>query len=131
MRGAIAFALAKSINSAHRRTIVAATSAVVIFTTFVLGGLTRWMLNVLGMIQPSGGQLDVVERPTDGGSLARRWERFDVRVLKPLFGGPPAAEAERRLGRALAESDRRLGSTEEVAEMMGVEEGIEMDEASS
>ena len=121
-------AVAKSVNSAHRRTIVAATSAVVIFTTFVLGGLTRWMLNVLGMIQPSGGpHSGVVDRPTDGGSLARRWQRFDARVLQPLFGGP--ATASGWLERALPESDRGRGSKEEVAEMMG--DGLELDEASS
>jgi sodium/hydrogen exchanger 8 len=50
LRGAIAYALARSSASAHRRTIVAATTAVVLFTTYVLGGTTRLMLNVLGMI---------------------------------------------------------------------------------
>ena len=50
LRGAIAFALARNAASEHRRTIVAATTATIVFTTFVLGGLTRHMLRWLGMI---------------------------------------------------------------------------------
>ena len=50
LRGAIAYALARSSASAHQRTIVAATTAVVLFTTFVLGGTTRLMLQRLGMM---------------------------------------------------------------------------------
>ena len=50
LRGAIAYALARSSASAHQRTIVAATTAVVLFTTFVLGGTTRLMLRTLGMM---------------------------------------------------------------------------------
>ena len=37
LRGAIAFALAKNVRSVHRANIAAATTAVVLFTTFVLG----------------------------------------------------------------------------------------------
>ena len=50
LRGAIAYALARSSASKHQRTIVAATTGVVLFTTFVLGGTTRVMLKKLGMI---------------------------------------------------------------------------------
>ena len=50
LRGAIAYALARSSASPHKRTIVAATTGVVLFTTFVLGGTTRLMLRLLGMI---------------------------------------------------------------------------------
>lgn len=53
LRGAIAFALAKVCSSGHRRAIVAATMAVVVFTTVVLGGLTRSMLAYLGIGRPA------------------------------------------------------------------------------
>ena len=82
----------------------------VVFTTFVLGGLTRWMLNFLGMIATADGfvdsrspgrsprcapELDPAEldpeldlngkRAVEDRSV--RFARFDERVLKPLFGG--------------------------------------------
>ena len=121
LRGAIAFALARNAASAHRRTLVAATTAIVLFTTFVLGGLTRTMLRALGMIAPSvgshavanaaaddadeahdeagagaaGGADDAVGaanvRRDDGGALARRWERIDRLYLQPYLGGPGVA----------------------------------------
>ena len=46
LRGAIAFALARNATSAHRRTMVAATTAVIVFTTFVLGGLTLSLIHI-------------------------------------------------------------------------------------
>ena len=50
LRGAIAFALAKTVNSSHRTNIASATTGVVMFTTFVLGGLTRPLLIRLGLV---------------------------------------------------------------------------------
>jgi len=110
LRGAIAFALARNAGSAHRRTLVAATTAVVLFTTFVLGALTRPMLHWLGMIQPdtadtagtqgvsmpsegvvSGAHAAQQTRRNDGGELGRKWERLDATVFQPLFGAPSAA----------------------------------------
>ena len=49
LRGAIAFALAHNIESEHQTTIAAATTTVVLFTTFVLGGLTRSVIRLLKM----------------------------------------------------------------------------------
>lgn len=112
LRGAIAFALAKNAPSEHRPTIVAATTAVVLFTTIVLGGFTRTMLSTLGMIaSPDGpgsaatvsaGTSDAVNPPlpnprSDGGKLARRWKLLDESLLQPLFGAPHAAAAPERL----------------------------------
>ena len=104
LRGAIAFALARNASSAHGRTLVAATTAVIVFTTFILGGLTRPMLGWLGMIslEPpgdgraagAGGAGDGSERRTrrdDGGEFGRRWERLDAKVFQPLFGAPAGA----------------------------------------
>lgn len=111
LRGAIAYALARSSASAHQRTIVAATTAVVLFTTFVLGGTTRLMLNYLGMIDAQGDKsssahapaaasplgtadVDLKETRADGGGLAARFHSFDAQYLQPVFGGPglgPAA----------------------------------------
>jgi hypothetical protein len=108
LRGAIAYALARSSASPHQRTIVAATTAVVLFTTFVLGGTTKLMLKWLGMIAPETGggggrnggggqgaaggghgrlQQEEALVALDGGSLGRRFTAFDERVLQPLFGG--------------------------------------------
>ena len=129
LRGAIAFALAKSVSSAHRRTIVAATSAVVIFTTVVLGGLTRAMLLALGMIAADGAPRPSghAKRPSDGGSLARRWHSFDARVLQPLFGGP-GVKARLAARPGVADDAGEEGTREEAVEMMSP--GNE-DEASS
>ena len=101
LRGAIAFALARNADSAHRRTLVAATTTVILFTTFVLGGLTRPILSWLRLVPEgsggggSGGSHSAVDdsgtRRDDGGELGRRWERLDVRVFQPLFGAPSAA----------------------------------------
>ena len=109
LRGAIAYALARSSASAHQRSIVAATTAVVLFTTFVLGGTTGPMLRLLGMIDVQGsvagdGQRAGHEAATpsaapplaavadearnDGGKLVQRFHRFDARCLQPIFGGP-------------------------------------------
>jgi len=117
LRGAIAYALARSSASAHQRTIVAATTAVVLFTTFVLGGTTRLMLGYLGMIATGPAGSSDVERElaaaatapasegathhshdfamsgvrADGGGLAQQFASFDARVLQPIFGGPAHA----------------------------------------
>jgi len=99
LRGAIAFALARNAASAHGRTLIAATTAVIVFTTFVLGGLTRPMLGWLGMISPeprdgeeaSGANSERRTRRDDGGEFGRRWERLDARVFQPLFGAPAGA----------------------------------------
>ena len=53
LRGAIAFALAHNVHSAHQPSIAAATTTVVLATVFVLGGATRTMLRVLQMEAPA------------------------------------------------------------------------------
>jgi hypothetical protein len=113
LRGAIAFALAHNLDSEHGTTIAAATTTIVLFTTFVLGGLTRRMLRCLRMeasvsdrmLSATDGRSDAGE-PDDEraggaassggaaavGRLTRFWLSLDEDVLRPLFGGPaPAA----------------------------------------
>jgi len=114
LRGAIAYALARSSASKHQRTIVAATTAVVLFTTFVLGGTTRLILRTLGMIElgvDGAAEHEQPDRPpaaapaavdalghsnkrSDGGGLALRFAAFDAKWLQPLFGGPMAGVAQ-------------------------------------
>lgn len=134
LRGAIAYALARSSASPHQRTIVAATTAVVLFTTFVLGGTTRLMLRTLGMIAQDGaddkpaaaagvatppssdgfGGLDLSSTRGDGGGLALRFQQLDARYLQPLFGGPgqahdsPTTTAGGRRSRSKVNSKREI-----------------------
>ena len=97
LRGAIAFALARNAASAHQRTIIAATTAVILFTTFILGGLTRTMLKWLRLLPSSeGGAAGGPSRRRDGGGLARRWAKFDARFMAPIFGGAPPLLPESR-----------------------------------
>jgi hypothetical protein len=93
LRGAIAFALARNATSEHRRTIVAATTAVILFTTFVLGSLTRPVLQWLRMIHVAG-EPALAHRPDDGGALGRKWERWDREIFQPLFGAPVPNESQ-------------------------------------
>ena len=101
LRGAIAFALAKNIESAHRGTITGATTAIVLFTTFVLGGFTRSVLQVLRMTDTSSSAEQHREGRSErerelsehfintsdlGPVTARWWHRFDQQSLQPLFG---------------------------------------------
>ena len=85
LRGAIAYALARSSASAHQRTIVAATTAVVLFTTFVLGGTTRLMLRTLGMIAHEHGD----SGDGDGASGGVR----DSELERPTAAAPSTAPA--------------------------------------
>ena len=100
LRGAIAFALAKNIESAHRGTITGACTAIVLFTTFVLGGFTRSVLKVLRMTDnsssaPEHDRRSETERELSehfintsdlGPHRARWWHRLDQQNLQPLFG---------------------------------------------
>ena len=94
LRGAIAFALARNAASGHRRTIVPATTAVIVFTTFVLGGLTRPLLYWLRMIRTGPVATEVPTRREDGGAIGRKWERLDALFFQPLFGATSAGLAD-------------------------------------
>ena len=126
LRGAIAFALAHNVHSAHRASIAAATTTVVLVTVFVLGGFTRTALRVLHMEAPTGHGGDdmlqgarsddpeaVVEggatsstRREDGGGngqrraagqrRASRWRQLDERYLIPIL-----TNRQRRVGAPL------------------------------
>ena len=111
LRGAIAFALAKSSRSTHRVNITAATIGTVIFTIFVLGGGTRPLLRHLGLVQTDANAREHVKARDDkthenhvrdaerqdallagessraGGSrkaTLRRWLRRTLRQLRTL-----------------------------------------------
>ena len=94
LRGAIAFALAKNVRSVHRDNIAAATSATVLFTTFVIGGLTRPILGRLGMISPRLPPADADAEPLAGSSAqAAHVGHLDARSGQNL---PPPVTPGRR-----------------------------------
>ena len=74
LRGAIAFALAHNIESEHQGSIAAATTTIVMFTTFVLGGATRRVLKCLHM-EASPSAVEGLSSDTDSEALehAQRW----------------------------------------------------------
>lgn len=104
LRGAIAFALAINCASLHKANITLATTVVVLFTTFVLGGSTRPLLLALGL-SSGGEQPDPVRELKDIHStpsrtdaevlihrrasftthIKNRWDVLDSKVLKPMF----------------------------------------------
>ncbi|KOO26421.1 sodium hydrogen exchanger 8 [Chrysochromulina tobinii] len=76
LRGAIAFALAHNIQSDHQGSIAAATTTIVLFTTFVLGGATRRVLKCLRMeasVVTSVEQLEAERRDEHQPSEAATW----------------------------------------------------------
>ena len=87
LRGAIAFALAHNIESQHGKTIAAATTTVVLFTTFVLGGLTRRVLRCLRM------EAEVAE--SGNASMLE-----DDQLASDTVGGDSSVAASRRNSRS-------------------------------
>jgi NhaP-type Na+/H+ or K+/H+ antiporter len=70
LRGAIAFALAHNVHSAHRHAIAAATTTVVLATVFVLGGATRTVIKVLRMEAPPAKTTPALSRTVDAAEPA-------------------------------------------------------------
>ena len=115
LRGAIAFALAKSSSSNHRVNITAATVGAVVVTVFAVGGSTRRLLTLLGLVESDRNAREIIKARDDqardqerarsalladqsmraGGVritlrlMLRRWSkrliRLDVDVLQPMF----------------------------------------------
>ena len=90
LRGAIAFALALQVTTEHSNQIVACTLGVVLFTTFVLGGSTEFMLRFLKLkntvedtqtIAADGLPIDAPR------GFARFWLHLDNTYMKRWFGG--------------------------------------------
>lgn len=90
LRGAIAFALALQVPTANSSAIVTTTLAVVLFTTFVCGGLTEPLLRQLSLknyVEPPAA-LDADGIPLDAPKgLVRFWLIFDNTYMKRWFGG--------------------------------------------
>ena len=90
LRGAIAFALALQVTTPHATEIVTCTLAVVLFTTFVLGGLTEPLLrflhlkNSIEVPAPIGTDGLPIDAPR---GFARLWLIIDNTYLKVWFGG--------------------------------------------
>ncbi|KAL1525421.1 hypothetical protein AB1Y20_020280 [Prymnesium parvum] len=104
LRGAIAFALAKSVSSYHRANIAAATTGVVVFTTFVLGGLTRPLLVRLGLVPRA--DRNVREEIKARDDKAREEAEAEGRRRAAESGGALLPGSRARVRRLL----RRLGS---------------------
>jgi sodium/hydrogen exchanger 8 len=107
LRGAIAFALALQVPTVHGSEIVTTTLAVVIFTTFVCGGLTEPLLRKVELknyVEPPS-EIGPDGLPVDSPKgLARFWLIFDNTYMKRWFGGDinelysllPVSEEEKR-----------------------------------
>jgi sodium/hydrogen exchanger 8 len=113
LRGAIAFALSLNMPTPANGTwnndiIVTTTLSIVVFTTFVAGGLTEPMLSCMGMRegevthgedQPETSAAAELADPAAKDSHTERtyggmhlfWKRLDENYLKPVFGGEPTS----------------------------------------
>eukprot|EP00943_MAST-04B_sp_MAST-4B-sp1_P000905 g905.t1 len=116
LRGAVAFALALTLNTPNAQYIITTTLCIVLFTTFVCGGLTEPILGKFGMKRGPNAQrsssgefvghslLDddsdgsMEEKPNHGvgvvipssrkhGGFHGWFSSFDKRIMKPHFGG--------------------------------------------
>ncbi|KAF1747148.1 hypothetical protein GCK72_023608 [Caenorhabditis remanei] len=115
LRGAMAFALAgRNTSTENRQTIFATTTAVVIVTVLVNGGLTSWMIDYLQIkhgkdaieegqrlensmsCSPQGEHNSEMDEsipvtmapglnPWDKAFLPRKWYHFDASFMKPLL----------------------------------------------
>jgi hypothetical protein len=90
LRGAIAFALSLQVTTEHASEIVTATLAIVLFTTFVCGGLSEPLLRKLelknfveppALVAPDGLLFDAPR------GVVRFWLIFDNTYMKRWFGG--------------------------------------------
>jgi len=102
LRGAIAFALAKSSRSTHASNITSATIGVVLFTVFVIGCGTRPLLTRLGLVYTDGNVREHV-KPRDD---AAREERDADALL--TAGSSPRGRLAARLRQRYAVFTRRM-----------------------
>jgi len=132
LRGAIAFALACNMPGPNKKSYVANTLAICIFTTVVCGGVTEKILTRYGMKQtskdldPDGGgdPYETLVPPGGAGSrygradsYSRRlnahahstFKKLDELYFKPMFGG--RGEDSRRRGQAARDSVRLDGGS--------------------
>jgi hypothetical protein len=72
LRGAIAFALSKSIRSVHNVNMTAGAVGTIIFTVFVIGGSTRPLLNRLGLAKDNNMREVIKARDDEGREAADR-----------------------------------------------------------
>mmetsp|Transcript_61450 Transcript_61450/g.102275 ORF Transcript_61450/g.102275 Transcript_61450/m.102275 type:complete len:566 (-) Transcript_61450:143-1840(-) len=122
LRGAIAFALASNVRSEHRQAIVAATVGTVIFTTFVLGSVTRPLLQMLHLTVSSSPNVPTATLPAAKGPPAQLlgqglstsrmtarvsacFETLDEELLKPVFGSAVPSRRETRRANTDGEPD--------------------------
>ena len=108
LRGAIAFALALDVDTAHKHTIKTTTLAIVLLSTFVHGGATLPMLRRLGIVDErkdaddddDGRDGDRADGGgADGGEVSPTHQHFlnwDRRYLTPIFCRAEAIPAHRR-----------------------------------
>jgi solute carrier family 9 (sodium/hydrogen exchanger), member 8 len=134
LRGAVAFALSMTLQTPNRRYIIATTLIIVVFTTFVCGGLTEPVLGKMGMKRSirRGSSNDVSHQllgspgdetgtiRTDGISVAlpparktrggfHGWfKSLDTNYIKPLFGGSKPGNKSNRADRNRAGSSDNL-----------------------
>ena len=101
LRGAIAFALAKSTHSAHHVNITAATVGSVVVTVFVVGGSTRRLLSALGLVETNANAREVI-KARDDQTHTHQQERVRAALLaEPSTRGGMRTTLRRVLGRWL------------------------------
>jgi len=112
IRGAVAFALALNMRTAHRSQVITTTLFLCISTTLILGCCTSPMLKILGLQEgppldelssvnlpliqnseeeerKSEQELTMIHSPVNISWTHRYWRKLDERFMKPLFGGNP------------------------------------------
>ena len=106
LRGAIAFALSQNMPGRHKDVYETTTLGVIFFTTIICGGLTERVLTTTGMkldidssifsnyqsnLYPEGESLNSNKQGQVSG-IHSWWKRYDMRVMKPIFGGRQRGE---------------------------------------
>ena len=108
LRGAVAFALALTLTTPNAQYITTTTLCIVLFTTFVCGGLTEPLLGRMGMKrsarrgssgdvthsllgvgdEASSGAMSVpLPKSRARGGFHGWFKNIDTKYLKPIFGG--------------------------------------------
>ena len=119
LRGAIAFALSLDVSTENRSVIRTTTLAIVLITTFLIGGGTLPILEFLGIVGPSAFvSTDEAKKEKEAVTNSKMWFlRFDRAYLTPFFCIKDQIPNDRRVA-----EDR---DKEETEDSRDVEEGKE------
>ena len=103
LRGAIAIGLALDLPTPHRYTMLTTTCAIVIFTTFVFGGATQWVLRTLKIemgVEDSAREEADESRHHMGRKQSLVVSKLDKLLLRPAGWNGGGSVTEHMAGKA-------------------------------